>query len=128
MTATNAAGESIQSNEVSAKPTAPVIKSMTVNAITNKASYLRRETVTVTTKVTDSQSGSPIGGALVKVTINAPNLKVLWTGSGTTNSDGLSTLTYRLSNSALKGTYTVTATVTCTGYLAGSDQTTFTVK
>ena len=127
MTATNAAGESIQSNEVSAKPTAPVIKSMIVDAITNKASYLRRETVTITTKVTDSQSGSPISSALVKITINAPNLKVLWTGSGATNSDGLSTLTYRLSNSALKGTYTVKATVTCTGYLAGSDQTTFKV-
>jgi hypothetical protein len=128
ITASNAVGESTQSAEVSAKPTAPVIKSMIVDTTTNKASYLRRETVTVTTKVTDSQSGSPIGGALVKVTITVPNLKVLWTGSGTTNSDGLSTLTYRLSNSALKGTYTVTATVTCTGYSAGSDQTTFAVK
>jgi hypothetical protein len=128
ITATNAAGESTQSNEVNAKPTAPVIKSMTVDVTTNKASYLRKEIVTMTTMVTDSQSGSPIGGALVKVTISAPNLKLLWTGSGTTNSDGLSTLTYRLSNSALKGTYSVTATVTYTGYSAGSDQTNFAVK
>ena len=128
ITATNAVGESTPSNEVSAKPTAPVIKTMIVDVTTNKASYLRRETVAVTTKATDEQSGSPIVVALVKVTINAPNRKVLWTGSGTTNSLGISTLSYRLSSSALRGTYTVTATVTCTGYSAGSDHTIFTVK
>ncbi len=128
MTATNAAGESIQSNEVNAKPTAPVIKSMIVDVNTDKTSYSRGSTVKLTTTVTDSQNASPIVGALVKVTINAPNDKVLWTGSGLTNSFGISTLSYRLNSSALRGTYSLTATVTYTGYSVGIDQTTFAVK
>jgi hypothetical protein len=128
ITAINAAGESIPSSEVSAKPTAPLIKTMAVDVKTDKTTYSRGTTVTITATVGDSGNGTPIKGASVKVTINDPNGRALWTGSSTTNSNGLSTLTYRLSNAAKKGTYSITAKVTYSGYSTGSDQTTFTVK
>jgi hypothetical protein len=128
ITATNAQGESTVSNEISAKPTAPIIKSMIVDIKTDKTSYSRRATVTITTTATDSQSGSPILGASSRVTINTPGGKVLWTGSSSTNSNGIATLTYKLSSSAQIGTYSVTAAVTRTGYTTGSDQATFAVK
>jgi hypothetical protein len=128
ITATNAAGESTSSNEVSAKPTAPVMKAMVVDVKTDKTTYTRGTTVTVTVTAQDSGNGTPIQGASVKVTIIDPRGKTLWTGSSTTNSFGSSTLTYRLSNAPQKGTYSITATVTYSGYSTGSDQTTITVK
>ena len=128
MTATNVAGESLSSIEVSATPTAPIIKSMTVDAQTSKTSYSRGQTVTITVSASDSESGAPTNGATVMVAVTDPNNRALWTGSSATNSNGLSTLTYRLSNSATKGTYSVTATVSFSGYSTSSDKTAFSVK
>ena len=48
--------------------------------------------------------------------------------SSTSNSNGLSTFSYKLSNSATKGTYSVTATVSFVGYSTNVDKTTFIVK
>jgi hypothetical protein len=128
VTATNAAGESVASIEVSATPTAPIIKSMTVDVQTSKTSYSRGQTVTITVPVSDSGSGAPIKRATVKVAITDPNNRAVWTGSSTTNSNGLSTLNYRLSNSATRGTYSITATVTFAWYSTSVDKTTFAVK
>jgi uncharacterized protein YfaS (alpha-2-macroglobulin family) len=128
ITATNAKGESTASSEVSATPTAPIIKSMAVDVKTDKTSYSRGQTVTITVTAGDSGNGGALKGVTAKVTINDPNNRALWTGSSTTNSNGLSTLTYRLSNTATKGTYTTTATATYSGYSTGNDQTTFTIK
>jgi hypothetical protein len=128
VTATNVVGESVSSIEVSATPTAPIIKSMTIDVQTSKASYSRGQTVMITVPVSDSGSGAPIKGAAVQVVITDPNNRAVWTGSSTTNSNGLSTFSYRLSNSATRGTYGVTATVSYVGYSTSVDKTTFVVK
>jgi hypothetical protein len=128
ITAINAAGESTSSTEVSATPTAPIIKSMTIDVKTDKTTYSRGQTVSISVTAGDSANGTPINKATVKVTINDPNNRALWTGSSATNLNGLSTFTYKLNNAATRGTYTITATVTYSGYSTGSDKTTFTVK
>jgi minor extracellular protease Epr len=101
---------------------------MTIDVQTSKTSYSRGQTVTITVPVSDSGNGAPIKGATVKVIITDPNNKAVWTGSSTTNSNGLSTLNYRLSNSATRGTYSITATVTFSGYSTSIDKTSFAVK
>ena len=128
VTASNPAGESVSSDEVSATPTAPVIKPMTIDVQTSKSSYSRGQTITITVPFSDSGSGAPIKGATVQILITDPNNRALWTSSSTSNSNGLSTFSYKLSNSATRGTYSVTATVSFVGYSTSVDKTTFVVK
>jgi hypothetical protein len=127
ITAMNAAGESTPSNEASATPTAPTLKTMTIGIKTDKATYTRGSTVAITVTVKDSTAGTAIKGASATVTIYGPNGKATWTGTSTTNSNGIATLSYKLSYSAQRGTYTVAATVTNTGYQSGTAQTSFNV-
>ena len=128
VTATNAAGESVSSIEASATPTTPIIKSITIDVKTDKTSYSRGQTVKITVPVIDSNDGAPIKGSTVKVAITDPNNRAVWSDSSTTNSDGLSSFSYRLSNSATRGTYSLTATVSFPGYSTSVDKTTFAVK
>jgi hypothetical protein len=123
ITATNTAGESSQSNEATATPTAP--KTITATIKTDKATYNKGSTVLMTVTAKDSSSTASLNGATAAVTILSPYGSTLWTGKATTNTNGIATLSYRLSNGAQRGTYTVTATVTDPGYLAAKAQTTF---
>lgn len=127
LTATNAAGESYPSDEVSATPTTPTIKTMTVSIKTDKTTYTRGLTVAITVTTKDAALGTAINGAAAKVTVYEPNGKATWTGTSTTNSTGIAKFTYNLGFSAQRGTYTVVATVTSTGYQTGAGQTTFKV-
>jgi hypothetical protein len=127
VTAINAVGESTPSNEVSATPKAPILKTMTVGIKTDKATYTRGSTVTITVTVKDTASGTAMKGANAKVTIYDQNGKTTWTGTRTTDSNGIATLTYNLSYGTQRGTYTVATTVTSTGYQTGTAQTSFNV-
>ncbi len=123
ITATNIAGESPQSNEATATPTAP--KTITATIKTDKATYARGATVRMTVTAKDSSSTVPLNGATATVTILSQRGNTLWTGKALTNTDGIATLSYKLANNAQRGVYTVKTTVTDPGYLAATAQTTF---
>ena len=82
--------------------TAPLGISLT----TNQSSYLPGQTVAIT--VTMLYGTTPNAGASVTVTVAAPNGKTA-TLSGTTGSNGVALLNYKLSNSAVAGTYQLQA-------------------
>jgi 5-hydroxyisourate hydrolase-like protein (transthyretin family) len=117
VTAVNSVGESGRSNEASATP----------SVSTNKATYSRGSSVTITCTVKDSATGNALKGASVGVTVYYPNGSVAWTGSGKTDSSGRVRFSYRIGGSASKGTYKVVVTASLTGYQTGTGQTTFKV-
>ncbi len=127
ITATNSAGESTSSNEASATPTTPVIKTMTVELKTDKATYTKGSTVKMTLTAKDTTTEAPMNGATATVTVYAPNGKATWTGTGTIDSNGITTFDYKLPMNAQKGTYTIKATVSSTGYETATAQITFKV-
>jgi hypothetical protein len=102
--------------------TAPLSISLT----TNQSSYLPGQTVTVT--VTILYGTLPDAGASVNVTVTPPSGKAT-TLSGTTGSNGVASLNYKLSNHAAAGTYQVqsSTTVTRAGSIASAG-TSFTVQ
>ncbi|HTY74641.1 MAG TPA: hypothetical protein VMD05_03650, partial [Candidatus Nanoarchaeia archaeon] len=125
VTAVNAAGESPKSTETSAKPSTP--NNLVAKVGTDKSTYSRGSTATITTTVTDGTN--PVQGATVTVSIKGPRGTVVWTGSGTTNANGVLTLSYRTSSSfSTRGSYTVTSTASKTGYQTGTATTSFSVS
>ena len=75
---------------------------LSISLTTNQSSYLPGQTVTVT--VTMLYGTLPDAGAGVTVTVTPPSGKVT-TLSGTTGSNGVASLNYKLSNHAAAGTY-----------------------
>jgi hypothetical protein len=92
---------------------------------TDKSSYSRGQTVSITMSVTSG--GIAVQGASVSVKVKNP-----WgsttTYSATTDANGNAVIKYKLSILAQKGTYTVTATASKTGYKSVSATTNFSVK
>jgi hypothetical protein len=127
VTATNSVGESGSSNEASATPSAPSVKTLSVAVGTNKATYSRWSSVSITVTVKDSATGKPIQGASVKVTVYYPSGSAVWTGLGTTGSSGTVRFNYRVGWNPPKGAYNVVATASYTGYPTETRQTTFNV-
>jgi fibronectin type 3 domain-containing protein len=127
VTAVNSVGESALSNEASATPSQSSAKTLTVTVGTDKATYSRGSSVSITVTVKDSTTLTGLLGASVKVTVYYPIGIVAWTGSGTTDSTGTVRFTYSLRWSTLKGTYKIVATTSLTGYQTGTGQTTFSV-
>ncbi len=128
VTAQNTAGESPSSNEASATPTAPTIKTLTVNIATDRLTYSRNNIVYITITVKDSDTGNTVQGATVQVAVTYPNRRIAWTRTGTTDSTGTMGTNYRLATSSPKGTYTVSVTASLTGYQSATAKTTFNVK
>jgi hypothetical protein len=85
---------------------------MSVSMSTNQSSYLPGQTVAIA--VTMLYGTTPDAGASLSVTVMAPNGKTT-TLSGTTGSNGVASLNYKLSNSATAGTYQLQARVGTTG-------------
>jgi hypothetical protein len=127
VTAQNVAGESQPSNEASATPTTPIVKTLTVNVATDHPSYSRGASIHITATVKDSATGNPVRGATVKITVTYPSGKTAWTSTGTTDSTGTLRNNLRLSINASRGIYTVTATISLTGYQSATAKTTFNV-
>ena len=98
-----------------------------VTVKTDKTSYSRGATVTTTVTVKDSSSLILLNGASVSLKITR-NGQTYYSSSGLTNSAGTITFSYRLSNSAIRGTYLDTAAVTLSGYSMGTGQASFTVN
>jgi len=99
---------------------------LTVSLTTNQSSYLPGQTVGVI--VTMFYGTLPDAGASVKVTVTAPNGRTT-TLNGTTGSNGVALLSYKLSKGALAGTYQAqygTTTVGASATIGAS--TSFTVQ
>ncbi len=92
----------------------------TISVSTNSSTYTGNQTVSVS--VTALSGTSALSGASVSARITKPN-GVVVSLSGTTNSSGVATMTYRVKKSDLKGTWYVQAS--CNG--AGAS-TSFTVQ
>jgi hypothetical protein len=98
---------------------------LSVSLTTNQSSYLPGQTVTV--KVTMLYGTSPDVGASVTVTVTPPSARST-TLSGTTGSNGVASLTYKLSRHAAAGTYQVQFVTTVTGAGSVAASTSFTVQ
>jgi hypothetical protein len=103
------------------------VKTLSVTVTTDKEEYTRNSWVYITVTVKDGNTGSPLGGASVDVTVYDPSGKVVGTGSGTTNSDGIAQFKYKVGLRAPKGSYKVVAKASLAGYESGSGETTFNV-
>jgi methionine-rich copper-binding protein CopC len=99
--------------------------STTITVKTNQSSYSFGQTVTATVTVT---AGSPVSGASVTVTITKSNGSQV-TLSGTTGSNGVAVVSYKVKRKDPAGTYSVRASTTSSGNAATIGATTsFTVN
>ena len=77
--------------------------------------------------ISGSVSKGPVSGATVNMNINTANGKLL-SGTGTTNTSGVATFTHKVNSKTYgKGTYSVSATASKTGYTSGTGSATFAV-
>ncbi len=102
------------------------VQLLNVTVATNKASYVNRETVTITITVKD-QNGAPVSGAAVVTTITtAKGTKI--TSTKTTGTTGVATVTHKVSSSKYGvGTYSISSSASKTGYTTGIGTATFVV-
>jgi hypothetical protein len=108
-------------------PTTPAPGTLVVTVTTNKASYVNRETVTITTLVKDAL-GNLVSGASVSSVMTAANGTKL-TKTGTTGTNGTYVYTFNINTRKYgTGTYSVTSSATKSGYTAGSGTVTFLVQ
>ena len=90
--------------------------------------YSLNSFVYIRVTVTGGDSGSPIEGANVDITIvYTTDGSIAGTGSVITDSNGVSQLKYKILPKALTGTYRVDATAARAGYETGTGTTTFVV-
>jgi len=110
VSATNASASSYKGSAAATYviSTAPLSISLT----TNQSSYLPGQTVAIS--VSMLYGTSPDAGASVTVTVTPPSGKST-TVKGTTGSNGVALLSYKLSRSAAAGTYHVQVGTTVTG-------------
>jgi uncharacterized membrane protein len=117
--AVSATNASASSDTGSAKGTyvisAPV--QLSISVTTNQSSYLPGQTVAVMIKVLSGTS--PVAGASVTATVTPPGGR-LTTLKGTTGSNGVVSLSYKLSRRATAGTYQVGATVNGASSVSGA--------
>ena len=99
--------------------------SLSATVKTDKTSYTRGQTVTITATVTSG--GNPVSGASVSVKITNPRGSTS-TYSATTDGSGKAVIAYKLSSTSQKGTYMITATSSYTGYSSASASTSFKVN
>ena len=108
-------------------PTTPAPGTLVVTVTTNKASYVNRETVTITTLVKDAL-GNLVSGASVSSVMTTANGTKL-TKTGTTGTSGTYVYTFNVNTRKYgTGTYSVTSSATKSGYTAGSGTVTFLVQ
>jgi uncharacterized protein YjdB len=102
-------------------PTPP----LSVTVKTDKSSYSRRQTVSITASVTSGSLAVQAAPVSVKVTNPWGSTS---TYSAKTDANGNAVIKCGLSYLALRGTYTVTATASKTGYKSATAKTSFSVK
>jgi len=96
-----------------------------VSVTTDKTSYSKSQTATITTSV--RANGSPVAGASVTVTVKRPN-GTTTNLAATAASNGNAVVKYRFRKQDPSGTYQVQSKATQSGAITGNGQTTFTVQ
>jgi len=119
VSATNAAANSYAGSASATYVVSPVV-TPTISVTTNQSSYLPGQTVSIIVMLLTGSS--PDTGASVTATIAFPNSKTT-TLTGTTGSNGVATLIYKLSKRAIAGTYQASASAN-----GASASTAFTVQ
>jgi len=99
-----------------------------VGVTTDKTPYSLGETVyiTVTVKENDENGAAVVGAAVRLEVATASNRR--YTADGTTNDEGIVTFSLKIKRPDGKGTYSVQATASKSGYDPGSGSTTFEVQ
>lgn len=97
-------------------PPAPTLPVLSATVSTNKAVYRLGETIRITVRATDGTS--PISRAAVRVVIRAPNGRAVTRTGSTTR--GSASLTFPTRRADGRGAYSLTATVTKSGYITGT--------
>jgi subtilase family serine protease len=122
-TADSAGDANLNNNTMTATVAVSDVKVLAVTVTTNKPSYSFGQTVTITTLVKDN-GGSPVSGASVQVVIKGANGRTTSKKFGTTSASGTFVWSWPTSSSTPflygRGTYTVNATATKSGYQSGS--------
>jgi len=108
----------------SASGTYVIVSSLSIAVSTNKPSYTRNQSVSITAILTIN--GSPVSGASVNFAITKPNGSVV-TGAATTGTSGSGVFKYRLKRQDPIGTYPVQAVGSSNGLSKGAS-TSFAVK
>ncbi|MFN2525120.1 MAG: S8 family serine peptidase [Actinomycetota bacterium] len=133
VTSTDGAGNSVASAEASfttaaAPPPPPPASNLGVEvAKTSSTKQGNRYVIGFQVTVTDSSTGAAVSGASVSLKIGSggcPVVTAIATGSGTTDSSGRVTFTFKTRNT---GTHCASATATKSGYNEGSGSTAFAV-
>jgi uncharacterized protein YfaS (alpha-2-macroglobulin family) len=124
ITVTGISGSLSHSTTVNVNVQAPTYP-LSITVKTDKSSYSRGQTVTITVRVTDGVNA--VMGASLSVKVTNPRGSTS-TYSATTDKNGNAVIKYKLSYLAQKGTYTVTATASKTGYKSASATTNFKVN
>ncbi len=101
-------------------------KLMDLSVSTDKPTYSNNQTVYITVTATDP---GPVSGASVNITLKKSDGTSFASLNGTTNSDGVVTLSYRVKTRTTgSGTMTVFATANKEGYLTATASITFIVQ
>ncbi|MGD0803076.1 MAG: class II glutamine amidotransferase [Candidatus Bathyarchaeia archaeon] len=114
---TGTSGSLIHSTTINVNVQTTTTSLLSATVKTDKSSYSRGQTVSITVSV--MSGGIAVRGASVSVKVKNPGGSTL-TYSATTDQYGNAMIKYKLSIFAQKGTYTVTATASKTGYQSAS--------
>lgn len=117
----------LSGNTATPPPPAPAPATLSVRLTTNASSYYLGQSVTLTVKATDGNTGAAVSGAPVSLTVRTPYGGTV-RGTGTTDSSGNASFRFSTSYYTGRGTYSATATVTPSGYPSGTATATFTVR
>jgi len=105
-----------------------VVPTLYVNVVTDKTSYVLRETVYITVTVTeDDENGQKIEGASMQTEITTASDRK-YTKDGVSDSDGKVTFKFKIKKPDGTGTYNVTANAFKSGYKSGSGVSSFNVN
>ncbi len=122
VTATNGANTTYTG---STSATYVIVSSLNVTVSTDKSSYTRNKTVSITANA--KANGSPVANASVTFTITKQGgAKV--TGTATTGTSGSAVFNYRLKRSDPRGVYQVRSDANLNNVMFGSASTSFTVQ
>ncbi len=104
----------------------PLLKELQASVTTDRDDYAIGDTVVMTVKVTDSESVA-VQGASVDLTVRTASGRV-YTGSASTNSEGIVAFSLKTKRPDGFGTYRVYVTANKTGYLEATAETSFVVE
>jgi flagellar hook assembly protein FlgD len=122
---TGTSGSLMHTASVSVTVNAPTTQALSVSVSTDSSRYRAGRTVTSTVNV--RSSGSRVANAVVSISIENQSGTVVYSDTGTTNSRGTVSFNWN-TRGASSGTYTVTALASKSGYISGSDSSSFTIR